>query len=491
MANVMKIVLVDDDEVNLTFLTQVLQDYETFPFRDPKKALKFCADNSFDLVITDMRMPGITGLGLIKELRKTTTDFVSLVLSAYSDAEYLMESVNANLLFAYLLKPAESQVLVQTVAEALKHLQYQREKNAEEQRLVETAQRLREENTQLRFYANSPLEGLIGTNPLIIKIKEQIKAFAISDHPILIMGEEGTGKKTVARILHELSPRRQKPYVGVSCTTIPPELLELELFGAVKNPSLGQRQPKDGFLDAAREGTLVIEDVQELSKPLQAKVLKFLQYGTYYPVGGTEERSADVRVLFTSRTTLLPEMEKGDFRKELYYKIANLQIKMPPLRERREDILAIFEALAQRKSTPVPELGRKERELLSKYAYPGNIQELAGLLEKINLLARSSGGVTVEDIEQVLKENAQMYALVQGDKAVVRTIQLPTGQEPLDLRLFIDDIEREIILSTLRYADYNISQTSRNLQISRQGLKNKIKRLEIPVDFAEDEEADE
>jgi DNA-binding NtrC family response regulator len=485
----MKIVLVDDDEVNLTFLSRNLQDYEVFTFRDPKKALKFCQENPFDLVLTDMRMPNITGLGLLREIREKTTDFVSIIISAYTDVDYMMDAVNANILFAYLLKPTESPALQKAVKDALRHLQLTREKRLQDQEIAETARLLQEENNRLKFQASSPLAALVGQNPTVLKIKEQIKAFVSSDFPILIWGEEGTGKKTVARILHEMSGRRNKPLITLSCTTIPSEMLEIELFGSDKNPAKGLKTAKNGFLDSAHGSTLLLEDIQELPKPLQSKFLKFLQYGTYYPAGSTVEKSADVRVFLTSSTSLIAEMEKGDFRKELYFKIANLQIKVPPLRERREDILAILEVLSQRKKIALPPLDRKETELLTRYAYPGNIRELEGILEKMNLVTRSSknGEITAVDIENILKENAKMYALAQGEHAVVRTIQLPSGQEPFDLRAFVDELEKEIIISTLRYNDHNISATSRALQISRQGLKNKIKRFEIPVNVDDDD----
>jgi len=489
MANLMKIVIVDDDEVNLTFCQRVLQEYETFPFRDPKKALTYCLQNDYDLILTDMRMPAMTGIGLIQEIRKKKDDFAALIISAYSDSEYLMEAVNAANISQYLLKPVEAALLVQKVEEALQHLAWARQKRLEEQRLSEQAQKLLEENTRLRFHASNPLAALAGTNPSVLKIKEQIKSFTLSDYPVLVSGEEGTGKKLVARLLHELSDRKEGPYAAISTSTIPEELLESEIFGAAKGPQTGLKAHREGFLDRLDGGTLSVEGVEGLPKTLQSKMLKFLQYGTYYPVGATEEKSADVRVLFSSQPNLGAKAEDGSFRKDLYFKIANLQIKTLPLRERREDILVIMETLARRENRRMPKLDSKQKDLLMRYSYPGNIRELQGILEKLNLAMGDSadGTVGTEEIDRLLKDNAQIYATLQGSGAAVQTIQLPPGHEPVDMRAFVDSIEKEIITTALKFNDNNISQTSRNLMISRQGLKNKIKRYEIPVDLDDED----
>lgn len=488
MVTLKKIVLVDDEKSALEMYERHLQDFQCFSFTDPKKAVAFCVVNDFDLVITDMKMPGMTGLTLIKEVRKKKEDFSAIVISAYDDSQYLMEAVNANLLYQYLIKPCERESLLDTVNQALRHLAMVRDKKQEELRLSETNKKLMQENTILRFNANSPLDGLVGFNPAVLKVKEQIKSFSLSDHPVFISGEEGTGKKMVARIIHELSSRREKPFVQVSCSTIPQALLEMELFGASKGAVAGLKTAKEGFIDAANGGTLFIEDAHEVGIAIQGKLLKVLQYGNFYPVGSTEDRSVDVRVIFSSKSNLLMEVETGAFRKDLFYKISNLHIKTTPLRERREDVLAILEAIAGKGGKVLPKLGEKERDLMKKYAYPGNIRELEGVLEKISLIARThpEHRITTEEIEKIFRDNAQVYALDQGDRAVVKTIQLPTGHEDVNLRDFVDGIEKEIILASLKNNDFNISQTARSLMISRQGLKNKIKRYEIPV--VDDEE---
>jgi DNA-binding NtrC family response regulator len=294
----------------------------------------------------------------------------------------------------------------------------------------------------------------------------------------------------IARILHDMSSRSIEPFLSLSTTTIPEELLEAGLFGVSKS---GSKPAREGFLSRCQGGSLFIEDIQLLPKTLQSKLLKFLAYGIYYPVAGTEERAADVRVLVSSTTNLIGETDRGDFRKDLYHKIATLQIRTLPLRERREDILSLMEACAHKSNHIYPQLDTKQKNLLAKYSFPGNIRELQGILEKLNLTMRTTGKqtVTMEEIDRLLKENAEIYAAEQGVGASVKTIQLPVGHEPVNMREFVDAIEKDIIIASLKYCDNNISQTSRNLMISRQGLKNKIKRYEIPVDIDEDDEEDQ
>ncbi len=487
MPNLTKLVVVDDDEVTLTFCQRVLQDYETLVFKDPKKALQYCEKNSFDLLLSDMRMPSMSGVALVQEIRKKTTDFATIMFSAYGDANYLIDAVNASNIAHYFVKPVESQVLLGKVKQALQTQQHLRQKLLEEKVLEENARKLASENTLLRFNAESPLRALAGTHPSVLRTKEQIKAFALTDHPVHITGEQGTGKKMIARVLHDMSSRRIEPFLSLSTSTIPEELLEAELFGVAKS---GSKPAREGFIARCQGGSLFIEDVQLLPKTLQSKVLKFLSYGIYYTSGGTEERSADVRVLVSSTTNLIHETDKGDFRKDLYHKIATLQIRTLPLRERREDILSLMEASAKKGNQVFPQLDTKQKNLLVKYSFPGNIRELEGILEKLNLTMRTTGKQTVatEEIERLLKENAEIYAAEQGVDASVKTIQLPVGHEPVNMREFVDAIEKDIIIASLKYCDNNISQTSRNLMISRQGLKNKIKRYEIPVDIDEDEE---
>lgn len=489
MASYMKIVLVDDEKTNLEYAERILSDYDIYSFSEPRKALAFCASNSFDLLLCDMRMPGMTGLNLIKDLRKKTTDFEAIILSAYTDAEYLMDAVNTNILFQYLVKPCEPQHMIETVQQAMRRLQERREKFKNESEIQIQNTNLRQEVNTLRFNANSPLEGLVGYNPTILRIKEQVKSFALSDHPVLISGEDGTGKKLVAQMIHQLSYRRDMPFVHVTCSSLPEVVIEEQFFGVSKEAG----KPKEGFLTSANGGTLIIEDISELPKSLQSKILRFINSGSYYSLGNTSEKKSDVRIICIDKSSLVEEMNKGIIRKDFFYKISTLHIKTPPLRARKEDILAIMESLANKTGKPFPELSPKVKDLLSKYAYPGNIQELEGILEKINLLIRTqvSNDNLFAELELIFQENAKIYSYEQGDQAVIQTVQLPTGDQVVNMRSFVEAIEEKMIDASLKANNLNISQTARSLMISRQGLKNKIKRFGMPIAFDDEDDEEE
>ena len=268
-----KIVIVDDEKSSLELMDRILSgaSYQVFTFSDPKKAQNYCLNNDFDILISDLKMPNISGLDLIKEVKEKKQDFLAIMLSAYSDVESLVQALNTKMLFQYVLKPAEAPNLLVAVDTAFRQLSVTRMKQEESSQQSEELKRLRAENVELKFSAQSPLDSLVGNNPSILKLKEQIKSFAISDHPVLISGEEGTGKKLVAKLVHELSSRRNKPYIAFNCANIPEEILEAELFGVSKGGLPGIKQDKEGFLQAAQEGTLFLEELQMVNKTVQGK----------------------------------------------------------------------------------------------------------------------------------------------------------------------------------------------------------------------------
>jgi len=485
MTNLMKIMIVDDDDTSIKVYQKALGEYQTYCFTESAKALEFALKNEFDLILTDLRMPGLPGLELIKKIREKQDDFTSIIVSAFSDSDVLIDAVNANILHKYLVKPLEPALLRNTVEEALSLLQSRRNIRAEQSQLSQLNQRLQKENSTLKFYAKSPLEALVGFHPSMLKIKEQIKSFALSTHPVLVSGEEGSGKDLVARIIHEMSPRRDHNLVSVNCGAVPEEVLDEQLFGTDAGSHNSDIHP--GAISEAAGGSLYLDNVEALSPDLQAKLIRAIQTGEYLPLNATETIKVDIRLICSSRSALINEMNDGKIRKDFYYKVSALHIKLPSLRERREDILPIMEAMASRNKQMIPGLTNKSRDILARYAYPGNVRELEGILAKLNLemKALKSQDIPQDLLERILQDDAKMYAADQGENAKVTTVHLPTGTENIDMKAFVEIIEREIIDATLRANDYNISQTARSLAISRQGLKNKLKRFEMP--FGDDE----
>jgi len=470
-----KIVLVDDEKTTTKLAENALSGFDLVVFNDAKKALQHCLSKNFDLLICDQKMPNMTGLELIQEVRKNKDDFYAIVLSAYTDAEIMLEAVNSKLLYQYLVKPIAVDKLEKVAKECLAELTRERHQRQVKQLQAEENERLRNENTLLKFNTVNPLDAIYGTHPAMLKIKEQIKTYSFSDHPVLISGEEGSGKKLYAQVIHQLSARRDKPFVHFDCSNYTPEMVEVELFGLVKS---GNKLEREGFIAQADGGTLYLSNLVQLDKAIQAKLLRLINYGTYYNVNGDVEKKADIRFIFSSSQDVLKDLQAGKIRKDLFYKIGTLHIKNLPLRNRRSDILGLIDFIAKKRKIEFPTLSTPVIEAFSRYLYPGNVRELEGIVEKVfvNTKSKKSNTVDLENLEKIFNENAEMYRQDQGDSAIIKTVQLPTGSESYNMKEFIRGIEKELIQSCLENNHLNISQTARVLMISRQGLKNKIKR---------------
>lgn len=499
MPQIQRIVLVDDEKTTAKLVENALSRYDLVIFNDPKKALQYCLTKSFDLLIADQKMPGMTGLELIHEVRKQKDDFLALVLSAYTDVDIMLEAVNSKLLYQYLVKPIEVDRLEKITSEALADLSRLRHDRQLREEQANENQILRQENSLLKFQQVNPLDAIYGTHPLMLKIKEQIKTYSLSDHPILITGEEGTGKKLFAQVLHKMSHRRNKSFVHFDASNYNEETVEIELFGSSKG---GSKSDREGFLTQADQGVLYISNFTLLDKAIQAKLLRFLNYGTYYNVGSEQERTSDVRLIFSCTQDPLKEVQSGKIRKDLFYKIGTLHIQIPPLRDRRSDIVGLIDFIVKRRDINFPPLTTEAIEFFTRYLYPGNVRELEGLIEKVYVQTKSrkNEAIDLDDLERILDENVEMYRRIQGETAVIRTVQLPTGAHAYSMKEFVRGIEKELISSALEHHNLNISQTARILMISRQGLKNKIRRYglegyddedgvdDLPSDDDEDED---
>ncbi|GEM_PF-1639294 len=490
MAELQKIVLVDDEKTTIQIAEKALSEYIVTTFQDPKKALQHCLTKDFDLLICDQKMPGMTGLELIKEVSSKKSDFLSIVISAFTDSDIMISAVNSKLLYQYIVKPLEVVKLAELTRKAIGDLTTIRHEKRVVQQRYEENLKLRSENTLLRLSAENSIDAIYGNHPSIIRLKEQIKTYANSDHPVLVSGEEGTGKKLFARVIHDISARRDERFVHFDTTNYSSELLETELFGSIKT---GTKTERTGFIQSAHKGTLYIEDFTQLDKAVQSKLLRLINYGTFYPIGGTEEKAVDVRMIFSTGPGIGKDVQSGKVRKDLFYKIGNLVVKCPTLRERRSDIMGMIGFLAERKKQNFPVMDNNVKEFFIKYLYPGNVRELEGLMEKVlvHMKSNNSDRITSEDLQTIFRDNIEMYRAVQGEDAVIRTIQLPTGIEQFSMKKFVESIETELIQSALGINNLNISQTARTLMISRQGLKNKIKRYGLEgYDDSEDDGED-
>ncbi len=474
----MRIVIVDDEPSNVSFLKRVLQNYSTETFVHPREALHYCCQNDFDIIVSDQKMPELSGIELIRKVKEQNNDFTALIISAYTDTDDLIDAVNSNLIYKYIVKPFSPDFLLQNVLRATETLNLQREKARLELQLKEQNRDLAEENAHLRATLSNPLDDFIGFHQPIVKLKELATMYARSDEPLLISGETGTGKELIARAVHSLSPRSKNPFVAVNCSAFSENLLESELFGFEKGAFTGALNNKKGLVESANGGTLFLDEIGDFPLAFQAKILRFIQFGTFFPIGSVIEKQVDVRIIAATNKQLEKEVVEGRFRKDLFYRINSLQVEIPPLRDRKEDILPIIDALAARKKYKLPVIAPEAEEYLFSYPFPGNVRELEGFVEKIYLRATSHGieNVDREEVADALTKGKNRYFYTATDQKSVDELNV---NQPINLQDYIDSFQKEIIAQYLEFHKGNISRTARALSLSRQGLKNKMKKLQL------------
>jgi DNA-binding NtrC family response regulator len=463
----LRILLVDDQLAALEVMGKILRDHDKALFSDPSQALEAFQTSPFDVIITDQKMAKLTGLELVRQCQAVTDNFIAMIVSGYTDSQDLIEAVNSRLIFRYILKPFTSQQFLQSLGDAIAHLEARRDRKVAETRLREIA--------GTNYLENN----IIGSHPAMIELKQLIKMFAKSEQPVLITGETGTGKELVARALHMLSSRREKPFVAVNCAAISPHILEGELFGYVRGAFTGANQNRRGFFKAADGGTLFLDEITEFPPEFQAKMLRFLQFGTFYPVGARVEETVDVRIVTASNRDMAKAIEKGTFRDDLYHRINFLRIDIPPLRARRMDIDILFKHLLQKRlGRPVTvEFSQRVQEALSSYSYPGNVRELEALAERVTIVTGGNPDLITETL---------LATCMQGYRQAIEAIEERNPPRRPEEDLYsatlpeqVANLERRVIVAHLDHNKYNVARTARCLDISRQTLINKMREYQI------------
>ncbi|RCK81025.1 MAG: Response regulator of zinc sigma-54-dependent two-component system [Candidatus Ozemobacter sibiricus] len=438
------IVLIDDEARLLRALKRALESdgHTVHDFLDPQEALRHIQAHPPALVVSDIRMEGLSGLDLLARLREKTPSVPCILMTAYSSVETAVAAVRLGAR-DYLLKPFEVSEFKAAVRRALEPAEA----------------------------AGAPSGGeprLIGRSPRMKSVLELIEAVAGTESTVLIQGESGTGKELVARLLHERSARANRPFVAVNCSAIPETLFESELFGHIKGSFTGALSDKPGLFQEAEGGTLFLDEIGDLAAASQAKLLRVLQDGSYKRVGDPRPAAANVRIIAATNRVLREEVAAGRFREDLWYRINVVEIDLPPLRERREDLPDLVAFLLER-------FGRKHRRgpftvdeaclaHLRSHSWPGNVRELENVLERAVILKRS-GALQPEDIP--LPGGGKNPALAS----------LPPGLLPLDQTM--DQIEEELIRRALQTTGWNYSRAAELLGVTRQNLHYKLKKYHL------------
>jgi two-component system nitrogen regulation response regulator NtrX len=449
------ICIVDDEPVILNTLSSILEDegYQVSVATNGGEALKLIRSDPPDLILLDIWMPDIDGLETLKRARQQYPHLPIIMMSGHGSIETAIKATKLGA-YDYLEKPLDLEKVTILV------------KNALHQRKLE------EENLSLRIKVERRFE-LVGSSQAMDRLREMIAMAAPTNSRVLISGANGTGKELVARAIHLQSPRQSRPFVEVNCAAIPETLIESELFGHERGAFSGASMMKRGKFELADGGTLFLDEIGDMSLATQAKVLRVLQEQQFTRVGGSKLINVQVRVLAASNKDLSDEIEKGNFREDLYYRLNVLPIGVPTLRERRDDIPELARHFLRLQAD---EEGMKPKELtkqaivaLQQHSWPGNIRELRNLVERLLIMVPRTV-IDGPDVEMFLQGRSP--GLTQGFSA---------GQGLQSLREARYAFEREFITNKLRENNWNVSKTADDLKIERSHLHRKIKLLNVEV----------
>ncbi len=457
-----KILVVDDKPSTLESVTGVLEDlgFEVDTALDGETALKKLEESLPEAVLLDIWLPGIDGLEVLKKIKQDWPVLPVIIMSGHATIE---TAVKATKLGAYdvIEKPISYEQIELTIRNAIKYRD------------------LQEENILLRQKAVGRVE-LTGESPAMKQLKEQIAIVAPTDAWVLIQGENGTGKELVAQTIHRLSKRSNKPMVEVNCAAIPEELIESELFGHEKGAFTGATSMKRGKFDLANGGTLFLDEIGDMSLKTQAKILRILQEQKFQRVGGSRTISVDVRIIAATNKDLEKEIEKGNFREDLYYRLNVIPIYVPPLRERTEDIPLLFEEFMKEFGAYARGIKHVQPEVfdaLSSYNWPGNVRELRNLVERLVILARGEE-ITIDDLPPNLRNSNKSIANLSNANGKV---EIPHYFSTNDYRKARQLFEKEYLEYKLKQYKGNITKTAEAIGIERRHLHRKIKTLGIKV----------
>jgi two-component system response regulator AtoC len=460
-------VLIADDEASIRHvLTLVLSEsgYDVRAVSDGEEALKELAARSYDVVISDVRMPKIDGLAVLEKALAQNPELTFLVMSAYGSKDLALEAV-AKGAYDFIEKPFKPEEVVFVLKKA-----------EERQRLVRENRRLRGEPPP-----DGPLQRLLGQSEPLNVLKKQISRLAPVSTTILVVGESGTGKELVARALHELSPRKEMPFVAVNCGAIPAGLIESELFGHARGAFTDARVAKRGLFTEADGGTIFLDEVGELPMQAQVKLLRVLQESEVRPVGESRSEKVDVRVVAATLRDLQKLVERGEFREDLYFRLNVVQLKVPPLRDRADDVPLLASAFLSRfnrdfnREPQVAGFSPEAEALLKSYAWPGNVRELENAMERAVLLAEGAL-IAPENLPEKLWTARPAAPTVPG-------LALPSPDSlQFSLKRAIERVEEQFIRAALQKTKGNRTRAAELLEISHRALLYKIKDYGIDPD---------
>ncbi len=448
----MKKILIVDDEFNMRLVLEAMlkkEGYNVASASDGAEALKIIREDEISVVVTDLKMPKIDGMELLRRIRENDPSVPVIIITAHGTVSNAVDALKQGA-FDYITKPFEQDDLKNVISKAVKT------RDLDEKEITSGAQ-------DIDWY------GIVGESEQMVKVRESIQTVAPTQTTVLITGETGTGKELIAQAVHKNSRRKDNPFIKINCAAIPENLLESELFGYEKGAFTGAVYKKPGRFELAHKGTLFLDEIGEIPKAMQVKLLQVIQDQEFERVGGLKTIKVDVRLVAATNRNLLQEVKEGQFREDLYYRLNVFPIQIPPLRERTGDIMPLVEHFLEKfnrkNDCAVNQIDPKVQELFSSYSWPGNVRELENLIERLILIAKNNT-ITIEDIPDEMKSATESQSALRYDlngKSFKDAIKEQT-----------EEVEKGMIIKTLEECEGNVTRAASQLGVSRKGLQLKM-----------------
>ena len=454
-------ILIVDDEVSMREFLEIMlskEGYKVSSSGSGKEALRMLNDTIYDLIVSDVQMPGMNGIELLRNVKEVCPDTTVIMITAYASTESGVEAMKAGA-YDYITKPFKVDEIKLII------------KNALEKKRLEVENLLLKREFRERYSFGS----ILGNSPEMLRVYDLIEKIGPTKTNVLVEGESGTGKELVAKAIHYQSPRREKPFVAITCGAIPDGLMESELFGHMKGSFTGAIANKAGLFEMADGGTVFLDEIGELPLAIQVKLLRVIQERSFRRVGGTEDITVDVRIISATNKTLEEEVKKGNFREDLYYRLNVLQIRMPPLRERLSDVPILarhfLDKYSKEHGKDVKGITTVAMRILEGYSYPGNVRELENVIER---------GVALEQGAQLSAES------LPGFKQLT---YIPPGG--LDLEQAVGKYEKALLASALDKAGGVKKRAAKLLNISFRSIRYRLEKYGLNTGEDSEEDSDE
>jgi len=462
-----ELLLVDDEMANLQKLQRTfVGQYQVYLAQSGEEALEILHKAPVDAIITDQKMPNMTGMEFLELSQKMYPNLVRIVLTGFAEVDDLIDAINSGKVHKYITKPWEPENLRLTVQDALEKMELVRENERLAAELKSANDRLQTENIILRREVEKQAfpKNIIYGSTEMENILHLLRRVTGTETTVLIQGETGTGKELIARFIHQEGNRRDHIFIPVNCGAIPKELVESEFFGHARGAFTGAMQEKKGYFEMANGGTLFLDEIGEAPPELQVKLLRVIQEGEIMPVGFHQPKKVDVRIIASTNRDLKAEAAANRFRQDLFFRINVFSVTIPPLRERKKDILPLADFFlpyfSQKLNRKTGSLSKDARELLLAYAWPGNVRELQNEIERLVLISDIGKEIGAELLSDHIRQRHRPSLIRDGN-----------------LKSAVRDLEDEMIRDTLTRFSQNKSRTARALGISRQSLLEKLRRM--------------